>query len=468
MNWAQIDLFQEMHYLNIILKARQLGFTTFIDIFILDMCLFNSNISAGIIADTKLNAGKIFESKIKYVYENLPLELQAAIPRIVSSKSEVVFGNGSSIFVSTSLRSGTYQILHVSEMGKIAVKFPEKAREIVTGAFNAVAEGQMVFVESTAEGKGGRFHSLVKQAQLNMKLPKLSPQEFKFHFYPWWKNPLYATQWETHLTWEETKYFMDLKEKGIDLSDQQKWWYAKKKRVMELENDPESSGDMFREFPSTPEEAFQSSVEGAVYKNEIAQIIKEKRVLLCPYDPRYPVTTAWDIGYRDATAVWFVQFDGIRHRFIDYYESTRTSLKDDIKAVLEKPYLYAEHIGPHDLNKHEKFNGVTLYEQALDLGFTFKVLEQSGVLAGVNKVRMILPIAVFDEQKTKKGFEYMETYSYEWDDKIGDWKKDALHDKSSHGADAMRYYAVGFDAGSYYANTESVGGITEFDPYELN
>ena len=50
MNWAQEALFNDMHYLNVILKARQLGFTTFIQIFMLDQCLFNSNIRAGTIA----------------------------------------------------------------------------------------------------------------------------------------------------------------------------------------------------------------------------------------------------------------------------------------------------------------------------------------------------------------------------------------------------------------------------------
>ena len=41
MNWAQEQLFDGMHYLNVILKARQLGFTTFIQLFMLDACVFN-------------------------------------------------------------------------------------------------------------------------------------------------------------------------------------------------------------------------------------------------------------------------------------------------------------------------------------------------------------------------------------------------------------------------------------------
>ena len=50
LNEAQAALFDDMHYCNVILKARQRGFTTFIQIFMLDACLFNDNIRAGTIA----------------------------------------------------------------------------------------------------------------------------------------------------------------------------------------------------------------------------------------------------------------------------------------------------------------------------------------------------------------------------------------------------------------------------------
>jgi hypothetical protein len=81
-NWAQQALLDELHYLNVILKARQLGFTTFIQLFMLDACLFNSNIRAGTIAHRLDDARVIFRDKVKFVYENLPDELKAACPII--------------------------------------------------------------------------------------------------------------------------------------------------------------------------------------------------------------------------------------------------------------------------------------------------------------------------------------------------------------------------------------------------
>ena len=56
LNWAQEHLYQDMWYCNLILKARQLGISTFISLLFLDRCLFNSNQHAGIIAHTREDA----------------------------------------------------------------------------------------------------------------------------------------------------------------------------------------------------------------------------------------------------------------------------------------------------------------------------------------------------------------------------------------------------------------------------
>jgi hypothetical protein len=81
--------------------------------------------------------------------------LKAARPMSRDSADELVFANNSSIRVSTSMRSGTLQYLHVSEYGQLCSRYPDKAREIRTGALNTVQAGQVVFIESTAEGREG-------------------------------------------------------------------------------------------------------------------------------------------------------------------------------------------------------------------------------------------------------------------------------------------------------------------------
>lgn len=441
-NWAQYILLQEMHYLNVILKARQLGFSTFIIIFILDMCLFNSNTSAGIIADTKENAQKILR-KIQYAYDRLPRLVKAMVPPTTDSKTQLSFANGSTIDVATSLRSGTYQVLHVSEFGKISVKYPDKAREIITGSFNAVAAGQMIFVESTAEGEGGHFHELCERAKAFKG--KLTPLDFKFFFFPWWQHPEYTFEFHQQSTSVEDEYFAMLeKQHGIYLTQGQKNWYIKKKYMTLLSNDPYTQGDMRREYPSFPEEAFQASIEGAVYKDEMRVMRESGRIRTVPYDPSLPVTTAWDIGWNNYTAIGFFQFDGIQHRMIDFYKNNRKHIAHYCQVVLGKQYVYAEHIGPHDLQQHSKESGKSLYEAASALGVHFRVLDKLPIEHGINALRGVLAVMMIDEEKCDDAIKDISKYSYEWDDKLGRFKDTPLHDEHSDTADMMRYYALGF------------------------
>src|ERR1700686_2297794 len=102
-NWAQQQLHNELHYCNIILKARQLGITTFITLLFLDTALFNSNVSCGIVADTEENAKYIFR-KIKFAYDCLPDSLKKMVEAKIDSAKELTFSNNSLIRVGTSLR----------------------------------------------------------------------------------------------------------------------------------------------------------------------------------------------------------------------------------------------------------------------------------------------------------------------------------------------------------------------------
>jgi hypothetical protein len=263
LNWAQANLFDEMHFMNCILKARQLGFTTFIQLFMLDACIFNANIRAGTIAHRLDDAKTIFRDKIKYPYDNLPDGLKNRVRKVSDSADELLLSNNSSIRVGTSLRSGTLQYLHISEYGKLCAQFPEKAREVRTGALNTVQAGQVVFIESTAEGQEGHFFDLCENARSKDRMQTtLTPLDFKFHFYPWWKNPDYVLVGAVVIGDDLRRYFEKLATGGIILSPEQQNWYAKKAETQ--------LADMKREFPATAEEAFEASIEGAYYANEMA------------------------------------------------------------------------------------------------------------------------------------------------------------------------------------------------------
>ena len=192
-NSAQMALLDDLHSANIILKARQLGFTTLCCLIYLDACIFTPNTRAGVIAHKLDDAKVIFRDKIKYPYDQLDEGLKAVAPALQDSADTLTFANNSSIRVSTSMRSGTLQYLHVSEFGKICAQYPEKAREIVTGALNTVEAGQFIVIESTAEGQEGAFYRMCQEARENASMGKpLSLLDWKFHFFAWWNDKAYS------------------------------------------------------------------------------------------------------------------------------------------------------------------------------------------------------------------------------------------------------------------------------------
>ena len=260
LNWAQQKLNDSTWYLNIILKARQLGISTYICLLFLDKCLFNSNVTTGIIAHTREDAEHIFK-RIQYAYENLDPFIKDWRTSKVSSARELVFNNNSGIRVGTSMRGSTLQYLHISEFGKICAHYPDKAREIVTGSLNTVGSNQFVFIESTAEGRGGTFYEMCKTAEgLKEKGLELSSQDYYFHFFPWWECPDYKLNDDAPiiLPREMDEYFDMLEFRHhIALSRGQQLWYYKKSLT---QND-----DMKREYPSYPDEAFEAANEASWY-----------------------------------------------------------------------------------------------------------------------------------------------------------------------------------------------------------
>lgn len=257
---AQYALFRNMHNKNIILKARQLGFSTAIDIYLLDQALFSNNLKCGIVAQDRQASGEIFRTKISVPFDNLPKWLRGCF-RVTERRSGanggyILFSHGSSIQVATSFRSGTVQRLHISEHGKICAKYPAKAKEVRTGTLNAVHDGCIVFDESTAEGVGGDFHTMsIRALELAQSGVDLTMQDYKFHFYAWWQDPKYSSPAPAgglRLSKYHQEYFAAVDEAmHITLSDEQKQWYIRK--------EIEQGEEMKQEFPSTPQEAFLTS-----------------------------------------------------------------------------------------------------------------------------------------------------------------------------------------------------------------
>jgi hypothetical protein len=440
-NWAQQALLRELHECSLILKARQLGFTTLIQLVMLDACLFNSNVRAGTIAHRLDDARAIFRDKIRYPYDNLPEALREAIPVMKDAADELAFNNNSVIRVSTSMRSGTLQYLHISEYGQLCAKFPDKAREVRTGALNTVQAGQVVFIESTAEGREGHFYDLCEQAQTMQRMgAPLTPLDFKFNFFPWWRSPDYAIEPKGVVIEDAyARYFDKLRDtQGIELTPAQQAWYVKKAGTQ--------LADMKREYPSTPEEAFEASLEGAYYADQLAAAELQGRIGNFPAEPGVPVHTAWDIGIGDYTSIWFFQRLDSRIRLVHYLQNSGEGLPYYVNELsrlrAERGWTLGEHYWPHDGRVREWGSGRSRIEQFQSLTHEYpRVITRMEVDDGINAARALLPFCEFDEANCSEGLKALRAYRKEWDEEHGIWRDKPRHDSASHGADAFRCLA---------------------------
>jgi hypothetical protein len=240
-NEVQADYNSKAHRRNINLKSRQRGFTTNALIDGLDDVLFNRNFNFTLIAHTKNDAKKIFQ-KAKIAWEHFPLKSLYTLT--AETQEELHFAHGSTIRITTSARSDTVQRLHISEFGKICAKYPEKAREIITGSIPAVPTSGRIDIESTAEGEIGDFYEMCQEAMY--REPK-NDLEFKFHFYGWTDDN------DCVLEGDYTEIPQELRDyqAKYSLNDSQIYWYFVQRKVLK--------DKMTQEYPTTPDEAFASS-----------------------------------------------------------------------------------------------------------------------------------------------------------------------------------------------------------------
>ncbi|QIG76702.1 terminase large subunit protein [Rhizobium phage RHph_I1_23] len=446
LNEAQSKLLDDLHYLNIILKARQMGFSTFILILALDCCIFNDHFAAGLVADTIDNAKNLLK-RIRFAYQRMPEEIKAVVPIKTDNAYEIEFGNGSGVEVGVSLRSGTKNLVHISEYGKICAKHPDKAKEIKSGTLNTIASQQLVFIESTAEGQAGDFYAKTEQARALLdKGRELGELEYRFHFFAWWQDATYRVSEPHLLTAENQKYFDSLEvEHGIVLTDEQKWWYAAKS--------VEQGEDMWKEYPSTPDEAFKAAKEGAYFGKDMRALRQRGKIGAFPYVPGIPVNTFWDFGLGDTQTIWLHQVVAGEHRFIGYFEDSGMGLGHYFnwldKWAAQRNARWGVHYGPHDIDHRRQTatsgKAETIKTMAAGLGFNFVTVERNpDKINSIHGVRMKLPSCCFDEVGCSIGVIHLENYSRDWDEKLGVWRSHPRHDEHSHGADGFMTFTDGY------------------------
>jgi len=476
-NAVQEDFLYKMttHSRTIVLKSRQHGLSTCCLIDFLDNCLFTQNHKTYVICHTIDDAKELLATKVKFPYDNLPDVIKQLVVLKTDSKEVLEWANGSSLKVDTSVRSTNAHALHISELGKISKANPEKAREIKTGALNAIKAGLRVTIESTAEGNSGMFYDYCQKA-MTMKASRepLTAVDFNFVFYSWFMDctntysdedtakvriPTAYGEYFRSLDTDWQEIDIEMHKKYFPLSENQKAWYYKKAE--------EQGEDMKQEHPSTPTEAFNQSLEGAYYETQFAKI-DDAEITRCgvtdvPYPAGSPVYTVWDLGMADEMAIIFYTRIGTEIRVLNSYTNSGEGFQHYASMLSEYRnkygYNYVHHYAPHDIQVREMTTGKSRLELARGFGIHFTVIPQLSIAEGIDACRQALSTCFFDRdkcatdnpnQKSKGAGKYslvscLRLYRKEWDEKRGCFKDRPLHDFTSHYADAMRYLAVSLD-----------------------
>lgn len=261
----------------IVLKARQLGMSTFTEGYIYHATSTHENMNSLIIAHEEKASLNLFQMS-KLYYEETPMAIRPMKkysngktlwfenPTVDEKEKADNPGLRSKITIATagtkdSGRSNTYHNIHVSE-----VAFFPDAENTMLALMQCVPDEPNTFVclESTANGVGGYFYDMW-HAACN------GENDFTPLFFPWHADPNYSTPFENEKEREEfieevnavtidesgkerhTDEYLLIEQFGVTY-EQLHW------RKRKIANDCGGDLDLFhQEYPSTPEEAFISS-----------------------------------------------------------------------------------------------------------------------------------------------------------------------------------------------------------------
>jgi len=369
--------------------------------------------------------------RLDVAWDNFSPELKEFMGlRVVKSNTKALgFSNGSLIKIQTSFRGDTLHGLHVSELGKIANKNPQKAVELKAGTLQALAQGLPAAIESTAEGRSNAFYDMWHTAM--SIVGQRSLKDFLPVFLSWTDDPDCSLTVPQIINKEASDYFLKVEgELEVRLTDNQKWWAVSQMREL---------GDLFnQEYPYSADAAFASVQDGTYY----ARLWRESGTVYNPldhdgvglYDPALPVYTSWDLGLResDTGELGFWQIVGLSVRLVDYVCGFGEGLDYYVGEMNKRGYTYAQSALPHDIQVREIGNKAqtrlhTLRKLGLKGGKVVKS-PPGAVADGINMVRLMIPHLVIDIEKCGPVVEMMSRYTKKWDANLGVFRDVPLHD----------------------------------------
>jgi hypothetical protein len=207
LNRAQQDLERGSSKRHIVLKARQLGVTTYVAARFFINCITREGTLSVQVAHDQRSAEEIFRI-VHRLLENLPEPLRKGA--LVTSRANVrqivfpVFDSEYRVETAADPNAGrglTIHNLHCSEVAR----WPRDVSETLASLRAAVPPDGEIFLESTPNGASGAFYKEWQSA----------PQTgYTRHFYPWWWEPSYRQKVEISKFSEEEQEL--IQKHGLD------------------------------------------------------------------------------------------------------------------------------------------------------------------------------------------------------------------------------------------------------------
>ena len=183
----------------------------------------------------------------------------------------------------------------------------------------------------------------------------------------------------------------------------------------------------------------RQTVDGAIFAREMQMADLEGRITKVGYEATKPVHAIFDLGWADATAIWFLQFIGMETRLIRYIEGNQKTMSEYLAQMQTFGYVYDTLWLPHDAqNKTLAANGRSIEEIVRAAGYKTRILDRVPVADSINAARTMFRNCWFDRENCHDGLQCLRHYRYEVDPETGQFSRNPLHDHYSHGADAFR------------------------------
>lgn len=194
--------------------------------------------------------------------------------------------------------------------------------------------------------------------------------------------------------------------------------------------------------------SFDAAIPGSIWGDCMLLAQSQGRIGTVPIDPNYPVSTAWDLGRTDDTAIWFFQLIDKQIRIVDFHASSFKDIPFYGRLLREWALVngvpYGTHWLPHDARPRTLAGGgksmlQQFHEQNVG---RFAITPRLDVQEGIQAARATLPLCHFDFGRCEEGIEHLKQYHRDYDMATQTFSTTPAHDKSSHAADAFRYLSL--------------------------